>query len=372
MKHTEGHSDLAVQSYATCFLAEPDWPTDPNPWYDSPLSRRAWVMQEWNLSRRFFWSEEKSLHWRCREETKADRYVDVRPVEFDSYSLITSNWHRLMQSYSRMQLTFETDRLVALCGMVAALKTSDRKDQEYHFGICMDGHGTLSALFWELDDLHVDSVEVYFLGIPSWSWASIVGGKRFRAIIPSSDRNRYYYDDRGITAENNGTELHFCAPIGVVQLCLEEQYADHCRRKSASRYRKMSVYATTNLSPYGETCFGSLTLDYTIDISNCPPPSGFTRHVIPLVRESGIKRQDDRNKDYMLVVEPVNKPDGSRAYRRVGMGLVDQRFMFVSGVSFDGSMLRWEEKKKPTAYVARETPLLCLFLLSSIPPSPSS
>ncbi|KAK1774799.1 heterokaryon incompatibility protein-domain-containing protein [Copromyces sp. CBS 386.78] len=311
--HMEGYNPDLQASY----------PTDIgefNAWNECPLSKRAWVMQEWSLSRRFVWAEVKSLHWKCREEAKTEAYLNYDVTfHIPSFDIVTSGWRRLIQIYSKMQLTYETDRLAALQGIVRALATSYRKDQEYHFGIWLDGHGTLLYLFWEMRDLFADSPKTGLPNIPSWSWASIAGAKFFPLTsLPSSNTERYYYDDRGITAENKATELRFCAPIGVVQLCVERKYdAAHRWRGKGSRYQAMSIYTTSadSYRPNGEVTIGCLTLDYTVDMPSCPPPSGFTRHVIPLVR--------NRNGDYMLVVEPANKPDGSKAYRRVGMGFVE-------------------------------------------------
>lgn len=352
------NSDLT--SYVTCFV--PKLRDNEDPWHNSPLARRAWVMQEWSLSRRFVWSEKTSLHWKCRERTETEYFVNSWLGNIPLFDVLTSNWHRLMKDYARMQLTYESDRLVALRGIVTALKESYRKDQEYHFGVWLEGHKTPFSLLWEKTNLHADSpLEKCHQNIPSWSWASVPDEKDFT--LPPDNTNyglshtRYYYDNRGFTAENNGTALHFRSPVGVSQLCLEGNFDDLCRTASASRYRRMSiciptqeVVAATNRKGIAsriasvfrcnkkETCskgrtdgvipqtgramaFGCLTLDYTIDIRNCPTPSGMLRYVIPLLRQL---YGDEDSTDYMLVVEPASKPDGSKAYRRVGMGFVKQ------------------------------------------------
>ncbi|KAL0466199.1 heterokaryon incompatibility protein domain-containing protein [Neurospora intermedia] len=336
------YTDMAP--YATCFYTVPEWPyvMEFEPWNKSRLSTRAWVMQEFTLSRRFVWSEKNSLHWRCREEMEGEPHLDT--YYFDmirSFGTLTSIWHYLVDDYCGKQLTYETDRLAALHGIATALKTSYRKDQEYHFGIWLEGHDTLLTLFWSVENLFADSPATGLTGIPSWSWASVAGSKRFGYRFTGKTKPLYCYDDRGITAKNNGTELHFRAPIGVVQLCVNWDYHQEvnlARRKGATsttRYRRMSIYVETpssEMTGSAETAsnavrFGRLTLDYTIDVSSCPPPSDFTHHVIPLIRFAD---KEDRRAEYMLVVEPATKADGSKAYRRVGIGFIRRETAFIT------------------------------------------
>lgn len=314
-------------------------------WYDSPLAKRAWVMQEWMLSRRFVWAESISLYWKCREEEKVEPRTVSIPRHLPSFYDLTSNWSRLVQDYTRMQLTYERDRLPALHGIVTLLKAYPMTtNDEYHFGIWFKQNDTPSQLLWEKTNLHTNyPLERCHWRIPSWSWASVPDPKIFPA---AGRRPKNHYDSKlGINANIGGTELHLHAPVGVVELCLEENYDELCREQSASRYRRMSIYlkpeqtssawsvnsailssnkihnpSTSKGTTKTGVALGCLTLDDTIDIVGCPTPSGITQHVIPLISLMSF----DGCTDYMLVVEPVSKPDGSKAYRRVGMGFVQQ------------------------------------------------
>ncbi|KAK3399575.1 hypothetical protein B0T20DRAFT_406569 [Sordaria brevicollis] len=306
-------------------------------------------MQEWCLSRRFVWANTALLYWKCRDTTESE--LGPYPLmDIPRFEVLVDNWHLLMKSFPRMQLTYESDRLVALRGIVAALKECFRRDVEYHFGVWLDGDEAPLLLLWEKTNHHKDlALEKCHQNIPSWSWASVPDDKVFSLSPMNTFWNLlhtwHYYDSEGFTAESNGTELHFRARVGLVRLLLDGNCNRYCEENSTTRYRRMSICIPTSDSNgadsqgvNGAVTVGVLTLDYTVDVQDFPTTSGIAHHVIPLVRRPDgydigspdiiLILRDDHDKctssDYMLVVEPVDRPDGSKAYRRVGVGVVKQ------------------------------------------------
>lgn len=77
---------------------------------------------------------------------------------------VHERWRRLVQEYSRLQLTHNRDKLPAVSG--AARRFSGFMRKEYLAGLW--GDKLLSDLLWER--VGSSSATTYIEGIPSWSW----------------------------------------------------------------------------------------------------------------------------------------------------------------------------------------------------------
>ncbi|KAF2734659.1 HET-domain-containing protein, partial [Polyplosphaeria fusca] len=129
----------------------------------SPLSTRAWVLQEWYLARRLVFFMPGGISWRCREIGLNERGV---PRDLSLYSLEQRgdpSWLLILQEYSRRRLTKKSDRLVALQGVVSFVQRS--RKATFHSGIWSDR--IMEQLLW----IVVERYEQGVLDLPSWSWA---------------------------------------------------------------------------------------------------------------------------------------------------------------------------------------------------------
>jgi hypothetical protein len=79
----------------------------------------------------------------------------------------------VVADYTSRQLTYETDRLIALQGMAVAFG-GDRKDH-YYFGVWTSDLPEL--LLWTTQSIDLNNRRL--VNIPTWSWASLSGGKTF-------------------------------------------------------------------------------------------------------------------------------------------------------------------------------------------------
>ncbi|KAM7189098.1 Heterokaryon incompatibility protein (HET) domain containing protein [Naviculisporaceae sp. PSN 640] len=157
--------------FKTCFGHVPTTPrSEP---YFSPLGHRAWVCQEWYLSRRVIFCTKSGFMWKCLEvqHNERGRYLDMKEQR---------GWEHLMERYSESNLTRETDRLIAVQGIAnELLKTENRKGQEYHYGHWTGGEDTAIMLCWMMKEWVSDLDGEGPTGVPSWSWASITGARLF-------------------------------------------------------------------------------------------------------------------------------------------------------------------------------------------------
>jgi hypothetical protein len=149
----------------------------------SPLSERAWVLQEAVLSPRILHCANDQFYWQCRAElTSEDGQVNKDsakvlrggelisvPQEFSDKISAGRTWWRYIEDYSKRNLTYATDRVAAISGLTRYFqeKTGDipllglwKSSLPFDLSWCMEPYGRSTRLSNSL---------------PSWSWLSIQG-----------------------------------------------------------------------------------------------------------------------------------------------------------------------------------------------------
>ncbi|KAH8886378.1 HET-domain-containing protein, partial [Thozetella sp. PMI_491] len=129
--------------------------------HSEPLAKRGWVLQEWALARRLVHFTAKGMMWFCLEMDESTMCEDGTLAAGNKLS----NWDGIIEEFTARQLTYLTDKLVAVEGIAGEMKSS-REDQ-YASGVWT---GELpQQLFWIGRDTQRPP-ELNML--PSWSWAS--------------------------------------------------------------------------------------------------------------------------------------------------------------------------------------------------------
>ena len=163
----EGLDDSGV--YA--FLESPGFHIDQD---TTPLTTRAWVMQEDVLSRRAVRFTQYGLIWSCSEFFQRER--DNTPTARHD----VGDWHQLIARYSGKDLTYKSDKLHAIRGL--ANEHAKRNSKTYYYGVFIED---LPASFRWFRDRQGEYVRPTLLTrdvgnhIPSWSWASVTGKIEF-------------------------------------------------------------------------------------------------------------------------------------------------------------------------------------------------
>ncbi|KAH8684348.1 heterokaryon incompatibility protein-domain-containing protein [Tricladium varicosporioides] len=133
-----------------------------------PLGKRAWITQEWCLSRRTVFYTRAGLVWCCRCLCSTeDGHILENPG-------IIPHWDTIVERYSRRSLTRSTDKLVALQGLATELQRA-RPSDHYLSGLWAQDL-PLNLLWHGRQRLTATPPE---LRIPSWSWASKMGSLTF-------------------------------------------------------------------------------------------------------------------------------------------------------------------------------------------------
>lgn len=150
---------------------------------ESPLYARGWTFQERLLSKRTLYWSEHALFWQCTEShgSEFDHHGRVRqwsftPIKDISYFLrlpkkqaLGAEWHKLIEDYSKMVLTIEDDRLIALYGLSDEIGKAFSDQCLYgHWRSCLHR----SLCWWWSHNAPRGPRGTAVRPVPSWSWAS--------------------------------------------------------------------------------------------------------------------------------------------------------------------------------------------------------
>lgn len=295
----------------------------------SPLRKRAWATQEWILSRRTLHFTKAGLIWSCRalqfhgiDETGDG--VAVRNF-WDPY-----RWADLLQDYSKRQLTYPSDILLALLGITNQLRLL--RQDEYYMGCWMADLPGL--LLWVKEEHTGARIE----GIPSWSWASRIGKTKFWSTEGVHTRHweticsRLAFEDQGKLAVTSPVRAVLCPrDLGIYREAMVEDdpYGDQWLTAILTMrdFYNGTIYSILgqNRAMIGVALF-----------ENDAAPEGLI-HCLVLVREStsaqypanGRLWEEERKKMirpqyeytyYVLLLMPL--PHRQSNFARVGMGLI--------------------------------------------------
>jgi hypothetical protein len=160
---------------------------------NSPLKKRAWVVQETTLAPRILHFAQRQMFWECLERLACESFPDkipnntTRKQSLDPFALghpflpipsdkslhWLSSWQKEVQTYSNTELSFsQKDKLIAISGLAKKLGPPE----QYLAGLwrpCLS-----DQLLWVVQDdeaLPKPRRRTTDYRAPSWSWASMDG-----------------------------------------------------------------------------------------------------------------------------------------------------------------------------------------------------
>lgn len=146
-----------------------------------PILSRAWVLQERLLSSRVLYFGQHELFWECKEAAACecsfvDRVESNKLVKLMHHQRLACNqnnhaelvhqWHEVVESYTRLNMTSEKDKFPAISGLAKRMKRMEKT--QYQAGLWVDSF--VADMLWEVDT-PTDRPSVW--RAPSWSWASL-------------------------------------------------------------------------------------------------------------------------------------------------------------------------------------------------------
>ncbi|KAH7035986.1 heterokaryon incompatibility protein-domain-containing protein [Microdochium trichocladiopsis] len=177
-------STCAASEQRFYIVIESERPHDDDPSHGKlgHLAARGWIYQERTLAQRIVHFSGEEVHWECRQlednETGTYRVTEKwlkRPqVSRDprAYAMNSHrSWCQVVENYSRRELTFERDRLLAVAGLAKETQSVLRRDvadEAYYAGLWKSTF--IAGLCWQ--DMHRGLRKSRTYVAPSWSWAS--------------------------------------------------------------------------------------------------------------------------------------------------------------------------------------------------------
>ncbi|KIL86233.1 hypothetical protein FAVG1_10630 [Fusarium avenaceum] len=173
------------------------WSVDHDVWQDeieqSPLQSRGWVFQERFLSPRILHFGERQLAWECHQisalemfprrvppglihGSRSDIANDILTPEVPTNAKLLEfcrSWEQIVANYTRTDLTFNKDKLVAFSGVAKTIEVA--RGDVYLAGLWKSVF--ISQLAWTRarDDIVYHPRELSSGRAPSWSWLSVDG-----------------------------------------------------------------------------------------------------------------------------------------------------------------------------------------------------
>ncbi|KAK3386292.1 heterokaryon incompatibility protein-domain-containing protein [Sordaria brevicollis] len=175
-----------ILAYFELGLGEHPFPTN----YRTPSLSRGWVHQEMILSPRVIHFAKKELLWECKTGGtcqcpqpppfrstffKQAHYQALLHPSPEKSLLLTRQWHTIIESYSRLKLSFAGDKFPALSGLAQQMSKTRGPEVRYLAGLWSDS--LLTDLLWTAAyvwSLHaIDRIlQANEWRAPSWSWAA--------------------------------------------------------------------------------------------------------------------------------------------------------------------------------------------------------
>lgn len=151
---------------------------------DWPLLNRAWIYQEMRLSQRVLHFCAQEVVWQCHAVQRSESGSNDKDLSDDGeygelqhqgvpYSILEKSprylWYRTVQDYSRLEMTFESDKMPALAGLATRMEAMRHGDR-YLAGLWEKT--LLFDLLWSVEPSPVPG-KLRNPQFPSWNWASI-------------------------------------------------------------------------------------------------------------------------------------------------------------------------------------------------------
>ena len=151
--------------------------------YQEPLSKRAWAIQERYLSRRKVIFADTQLFWECNQMTKSeDTQLAAIHSSHSHYELLSSSsWYDIVESFTKCNITYETDTLPAISGIAKTI--AHMSGGIYCAGVWIDK--LCHSLLWYPPRNGDAMIRRKIFVAPSFSWAASRGPIWYRALSKS-------------------------------------------------------------------------------------------------------------------------------------------------------------------------------------------
>ncbi|KAL7933335.1 heterokaryon incompatibility domain-containing protein [Trichoderma chlorosporum] len=278
------------------------------------LNSRAWATQEWLLSRRIVFFTKGTIIWSCKAITQRETGERCYSVSRNT------RWKNIIEQYSDRQLTFATDRLIALEGLRTEL--GKKIACEYAFGVWKES--LPNQLLWQVTKRIDGAVISDPLKLPTWTWAHVPCGVRFLAIDRAKNLcgSIAFEDDdpRRMSVQARAKR------VSVVTTALSSKQGDAVTEAIYADMKSSHAKSTSSMAQFILAQDGSLIGWTVFDLASEDAASG---EILALALMGSISRRDEeaerrtgmtvsKKLRHYWVLMVRRRSDGR--YHRVGVG----------------------------------------------------
>jgi hypothetical protein len=329
------------------------------PCYDSgPLSTRGWCYQERKLLPRVLHFTDDELYWECECWQTQESQVFVEsafrnargpppPAEWRGDKMgrepehaYYHRWRETIEEYSRRYLTRDTDRLVAISGVLRAYfwrQILANAPQDVYLAGLFKGD-FVDSMFWIKDNFFPGRMRHTSACVaPSWSWASVIGAVRVEQFFQDIDPPELVA--AGVTLAGEDALGEVTDGYARMRGCIRSaRCSDHCIEDPTVRPHRFFIrikdYFTTKSIIESQTYlaprFGILDEEGRMCGKRKVGRETEEEALRKETKDRGIDPNDvegfemppPRNGAFVLVLRPVVEK-GKDTYRRVGVGAID-------------------------------------------------
>ena len=322
------------------------------------LSQRGWPLQERILAPGVLHFGRDQVFWECNEDEEtvsetSDRISNSLRIKTDNGCRnLTFNgtrlWEKLLEDFSRRDLTIFSDRLHAISGLAARLRKMGAFTGRYVAGLWESRLDVL--LLWTMSSERLASTVPVekSTGISTWSWARVNRRSHYSWYL-SQSRSSLLAPPR-FQFEEDAQDLQSMCPGAVVPSCqvVLHGFVQELNRFIIPKTSRSFTNTKEGIYPRVE-CY--LDLDDDIDeLSSC--------YYSIRMMDNGAKKSQEPAKlsrnEYLLLEKAdssgLEKAEGRSVYKRIGrLSLLDLRF---------NNDLPDPDTHYPDIFLDEETPLL--------------
>lgn len=219
-----GAGNEKVRAGTYCCYDEDEWRALVD---KAPLNQRAWVLQERVISPRVVHFTDTQVLFECFEFKASERFAQGVPPRYGSSNArdwypwaspsevepekLLPMWQAFVQDYVHMNLTYPSDKMVAISALARQVSTLVTSSGEYLAGLWE--YSLLGQLCWE-SLLHAARASEH--RAPSWSWMSIDGPilSSFTDLESKQNATRVKAVARLLNATTDWTASPFTSVVG--------------------------------------------------------------------------------------------------------------------------------------------------------------
>ncbi|KAF6825561.1 heterokaryon incompatibility protein [Colletotrichum plurivorum] len=295
-----------------------------------PLVHRGWVLQERLLAPRVLYFGSRQAYWECRQGHRCEmapemtnEWIDYpstlwktlvggeRPCSEVLPSRLSDEWANIVESYTKCNLTFPSDKLVALSGLAEEMKEKLREigveENKYMAGIWE--YNVRHALIWFPQGNEARRAPQY--RAPTWSWAALDGPIFMGQGISHCDAHFVNFEINTVpggadTGELTGGSITLDGRLGLLKVGSDFVGSSSSHSIEEIRYNDEAEIA---LDSFPSVAFGYVDFDTVGDFTN-------EAHAIVLGRSNSELEELDGIQHWVgLVLASA----GNDMHRRIGL-----------------------------------------------------